>query len=275
MTSHLRDRFLTASVTAQNTPGIHNNRISSQTVINRLRERGIRARVPYKGQVLTERHRRQRRQWARTHVRWPVRDWQKVLFSEESRFTFTRGDGRHRVYRRKNERYANACVEERDRFGGGASVMMWGGISNGQRTPLVPIQGNLNVIKYRDDILAPHVIPFLQANPNSTFQQDNATSHTARVTTAFLNANNVNVLPWPAKSPDMNPIEHLWDMLDRRVRKRRHQPRNVRELQNALVDEWNNIPRQEIQKLTRSMSRRCMALVNADGGHTKYLLCDF
>ena len=148
--------------------------------------------------------------------------------------------------------------------------MVWGGISNGQRTALVPIQGNLNAVKYRDDILAQHVVPFLQANPNTTFQQDNATSHTARVTRAFLNANNVNVLPWPAKSPDMNPIEHLWDTLERRVRKRRHQPRNVRELQNALMDEWNNITRQEIRKLTTSMRRRCTALVNANGGHTRY-----
>ena len=80
VTSHLQDRFLTASVTAQNTPGIHNNRISGQTVINRLRERGIRACVPYKGQVLTERNRRQRRQWARIHLRWPVRDWQRFFF---------------------------------------------------------------------------------------------------------------------------------------------------------------------------------------------------
>ena len=137
----------------------------------------------------------------------------EVLFSDESRFTLSRGDGRHGVYRSKNERYADACVEQRDRFGGGASVMVWGEISNGQRTALVPIQGNLNAVKYRDDILAPYVVPFLQANPNTTFQQDNATSHTARVTRASLNANNVNVLLWPAKSSDMNPIEHLWDTL--------------------------------------------------------------
>ena len=66
----------------------------------------------------------------------------------------------------------------------------------------------------------------------------------------------MNVLPWQAKSPDMNPIEHLWDMLDRRVRKRRHQPLNVRELQNALVEEWNNIPQQEIQKLSQKLSQK-------------------
>ena len=101
VTSYLRGRFLTASVTAQNTQGIRNNRISGQTVINRLREYGIRARMPYKGHLLTEHHRRQRRQRARTHVRWPERDWQKVRFSDESWFTLTRGDGRHRVYRQK------------------------------------------------------------------------------------------------------------------------------------------------------------------------------
>ena len=57
--------------------------------------------MPYKGLLLTERHRRLRRQRARTHVRWPVRDWQKVRFSDESWFTLTRSDGRHRVYPRK------------------------------------------------------------------------------------------------------------------------------------------------------------------------------
>ena len=68
--------------------------------------------------------------------------------------------------------------------------------------------------------LLPHVVPFLQAHPDMALQHDNATSHTARSVRHFLQDRNVSVLPWPAKSPDLNHIEHIWDLLDRRVRAR-------------------------------------------------------
>ena len=122
--------------------------------------------------------------------------------------------------------------------------MVWGGVSQHHRTELVVIAGNLNAVLYREDILLPHVVPFLQAHPDMTLQHDNATSHTARSVRDFLKDRNVSFLLWPAKSPNLNPIEHVWDLLDRKVRARAIPPRNVRELAGALVEELCNISQQ-------------------------------
>ena len=102
--------------------------------------------------------------------------------------------------------YTEACTLERD--GGGGYVLVWSGVSQHHQTELV-IAGNLNAVCYKEDILPPHVVPFLQAHPDVTLQHDNATSHTARSVCDFLQDRNVSVLPWPAKSPDLNPFEHV------------------------------------------------------------------
>ena len=148
--------------------------------------------------------------------------------------------------------------------------MVWGGVSQHHRTELVVIVGNLNAVRYREDILLPHVVPFLQAHPNMNPQHDNATSLTARSVRDFLQERNVSVLPWPAKSPDLNPIDYVWDLLDWRVRARAIPPRNVRELAGALGEEWGNISQQELANLVQSMRRRCTAVLNTAGGHTRY-----
>ena len=77
--------------------------------------------------------------------------------------------------------------------------------------------GGLNAQRYIVNILEPVVAPYINDNNLTMFMQDNARPHTARVTTAFLNDNNIDVLPWPAQSPDMNPIEHVWDHIGRQV----------------------------------------------------------
>ena len=75
------------------------------------------------------------------------------------------------------------------------------GVSQNHRTELVVNAGNLNAVCYREDILLPHVVPFLQAHPDMTLQHDNATSHTSRSVHDFLQDWNVSVLPWPLKMP--------------------------------------------------------------------------
>ena len=97
--SHLRNRYRMATTTARVTPETPNPSISAQTVRNRLREAGLRDCRPVVRQVLTKHHQQQCRLWAQTHCRWTRQDWQKVLFTDESWFYLTRGDGQICIYR--------------------------------------------------------------------------------------------------------------------------------------------------------------------------------
>ena len=90
----------------------------------------------------------------------------------------------------------------------------------------------------------------------------------------FFEDNDIRVLEWPSRSPDMNPIEHLWDELDRRVRRRVAPPETLDSLAQALQEEWTAIPVDVIQNLIGSMGRRCQAVIDSRGGHTRYkILC--
>ena len=103
-----------------------------------------------------------------------------------------------------------------------------------------------------------------------TFQQDNARPHAAQVTQQFLNQNNINVLPWPSMSPDMNPIEHLWDMIELDIRRQNPRFRRIVDMENALFQAWQRVQQRDVRTLCLSMRRRCTACLAAMGGHTKY-----
>ena len=114
-------------------------------------------------------------------------------------------------------------------------VMVWAAISFDHKSPLVVIEGNMTALRYIAQILRPTLLPLLaQHRDVITFQQDNARPHTARITMAFLGEHGVNVLPWPAYSPDMSPIEHLWDQLGRRIRNLNPRPLTRPQLIAAL-----------------------------------------
>lgn len=111
--------------------------------------------------------------------------------------------------------------------------------------------------------------PHIRANRGMVLMQDNATPHTARTTQQMIQGHNIRLLDWPPCSPDVNPIEHVWDEIDRRVRQL-PQPQNLAELERDLINTWYNLPQRVLCNYVNSMRSSCLAVIRANGGHTRY-----
>ncbi|KAJ8893429.1 hypothetical protein PR048_006027 [Dryococelus australis] len=166
--------------------------LSASTVRHCLLRDGLVARMPLRRLPLSRNHKRLRLQW------------QNLVFPDESRFNMSYSDGRIRVRHYRGDRNMAACFVERHR-GQTPSVMFWGANRYNIRN------------RYIREVLGPEVLPVVQATPHVIFQQDNARPHVARDVQAFFSERRVPMLPCPARSPDMSPIEHVWDMVGRRL----------------------------------------------------------
>ena len=113
-------------------------------------------------------------------------------------------------------------------------------------------------------------VPPGAVGPGFLLVQDNARPHVARVCRQFLDDEGIDAIDWPSRSPDLNPIEHLWDVMYRCIRRRQVPPQTVQELTDALIQVWEEIPQDTIRRLIRSMPRCCRECIQARGGHTHY-----
>ncbi|CAH1989820.1 unnamed protein product [Acanthoscelides obtectus] len=206
--------------------------------------------------------------WCRQRSLWD-QEWNSIVFSDESRFCLGMHDGRARVRRRRGERRNPQFFVER-RVHHTVGVMVWGAIGYGSRSPLIYIRGNMNAQRYIHEVLEPHLLHYLDTLADPTFQHDNARPHVARVTIDFFQHNDVTLLPWPPRSPDLSPIEHVWDMMGRRLLNLQRPPQTLEALREELVVAWNEIPQEDINHLIRSMPRRVGECVAHQGASTHY-----
>ena len=127
--------------------------------------------------------------------------------------------------------------------------MVWGCISHYCKLDLVTIQGNLTGDQYIRDVLQPVVVPHFDNHPIATrpvYMDDNVRPHLSRAVTAYLESEDVTSVPWPAMSPDLNPIEHIWDMLGHHIQAREPPVQNNRQLEATLHQEWQQLSQQDI-----------------------------
>jgi hypothetical protein len=132
--------------------------------------------------------------------------------------------------------------------------MIWGGISFEAHTDLMLVEnGSLNAHRYIREILEPHVVPYGPfIGEDFVFMHDNARPHIAHCVSLYLDPVGIYRMDWPACSPDLNPIEHVWDKLGRQIRSRPVVPDNLNYLRIALLEEWERIPQDYVQNLFES-----------------------
>ncbi|GFS77005.1 transposable element Tcb2 transposase [Trichonephila clavipes] len=159
---------------------------------------------------------------------WNVTDWQKVVFSDESRFVLGTDDNRVRVWRHPGEWYNSSHIVLRH-TARKAGVKVWGGIAYDSRSTLIVMRGTLTGQRYVDDILRPHT------------------------------------LPWLARSPDLSPVEHVWDQLKRRM----PSCYSVQDLELAVQDLWAHLPQDSIRCLINSMPDLVAVCFAAGGGQMR------
>ncbi|GFY19153.1 transposable element Tc3 transposase [Trichonephila clavipes] len=178
-------------------------------------------------------------------ARRPVRDneWGRVLFTDESRFSLSSDSHRILIWRERGSHNLPSNIIERDRYGG-CGVFVWGSIMLCSRTDLhIFDAGSVNGTRYCNEILLPYVRLFRGAmGLQFLFMDDNAPCHRTVAAEQLLESEDIERIDWPAQSLDLNPIEHVWDFLGRRLAARTFPPVMIRELRLALQDEWAAMP---------------------------------
>lgn len=246
--------------------------VSAQTVRNALKKSGRKASPKVKKPLLQPRHVKQRLAFCRKYEHWTVDDWKRVLWSDETKVNRIGSDGRIWHYRQHGAPLTSRNVQPTVKHGGG-SLMVWGCMSHFGVGNLVQIEGGLDSKLYctiLEEDLAPSVEYYGGNMADFIFQQDNDPKHTSRMAQNWLAANQIEVLDWPPQSPDLNPIEHLWSHLKRKLAKYELAPTSIKTLWDRIVDEWNAIPPEVCNGLIASMPEMVSAVVKAKGRYTKY-----
>jgi transposase len=262
----------TASATAKQLHDELNVEVSDRTVRRAFQEAGLEAMEKEKKPKLSPKNVKERLAFARRHKDWTIEDWKRVIWSDETKINRFCSDGRSWCWIRDGESRQPRHVKETVKHGGG-SLMIWGCMTAYGVGFMCKITGNMNQHVYKsilEDELLRSIEWYSLDKEHAIFQHDNDPKHAARSVKEWLNEQPFEVLDWPPQSPDLNPIEHLWAIIKRRLNQYECPPRGMLELWDRIEAEWNRINQEECQRLVESIPRRIEAVCKAKGMWTDY-----
>jgi transposase len=267
---------------------IHNNRripaaglienlpekICEKTLRTHLHSKGYYGRIARVKPYLLERHKSARMNWARAHQQWTQEMWDRVIWTDECSVEIGAGGGQIRVWRRADEEYLSTCIAPSFKSSR-TSVMIWSCMIAGKVGPIIVIPKDRRTGKdYVDLILDGPLWDFYtESNEEkgiAIVMEDGAPVHRSMAARKWRELNEVENLPWPAQSPDLNPIEHVWKILKHKLRHRSQRPRNQAELIAAIKESWKEISPEQTVRLVGSMPDRIKAVIKQRGGCTHY-----
>lgn len=257
--------------------------VSIRTIDRVLREANIRKWLAQKWPKLKDQHAKARLAWALEGKDWTMDDFRGILYSDECTVRKSADPRRVWVFRTPQEKWKVNCIQPRAKANE-VGLMVWACFWGKRRGPLVSIRearvDRHVYIGVLESVLGP-VMEEMADDPeveDPLFQQDNARVHTAKDILAWLDENGIDLEDHPPLSPDLNPIEHAWVELKRRLHKQypdildtKGGPEKVRDrLAEVLPHVWATIPDTFFEKLWKSMPSRVAAVIEAKGWYTKY-----
>jgi len=247
-------------------------RVSRQTVSRALEEAGMSSAEKQKKPKLSPKNIKARLSFAKTHKDWTIDDWRRVVWSDETKINRFCSDGRSWYWKRDGESQQERHVSQTVKHGGG-SIKIWGCMTVQGPGYMCKIDGNMDQHLYKgilEDELQ-KTLEWYRLKPDKViFQQDNDSKHTAASVREWLNKRKFDTLEWPAQSPDLNPIEHLWAHIKKQLNKYDTAPKGILDLWERVQDQWNTIDASVCANLIDSMPRRVAAVIKAKGRWTKY-----
>lgn len=249
------------------------NDVSLRTLIKTMHHYNYRRCVAIAKPPLSQKNIDNRLAWALEHVDWTIKEWESILWSDET--WVNHSHRKRRIWRMPGEEHNETCIVNSGKMKG---WMWWGTFHGSTKGPAVfwePSWGTIGALSYRVSLLS-HVKEYIEQYRTETgkelfFMQDNAGGHAVWSSRDWLEYHRIPYMHWPAYSPDLNPIEKVWNKMKGWIA-RNYPDGSTRIVQNRRIvrEAWDAVGADVLREQIQNMHQRCLDVIAAGGQHTTW-----